>query len=122
MVSDNPAYQQITVQRIELKENTAYHTVHPPAASPHYENIPQVGVVGEDKWATGRERALIMRMCLAYMFSLHYTLSLLYVSHNIFFTFPSSLVAVRFYVLIHNSVEYCVIGRIHTTKKSVYYI
>ena len=49
MVSDNPAYQQITVQRIELKENTAYHTVHHPAASPHYENIPQVGVVGEDE-------------------------------------------------------------------------
>ena len=44
MVNDNPAYQ-ITVQRIELKENTAYHTVHPAVASPQYETIPQVGML-----------------------------------------------------------------------------
>ena len=55
VVSDNPAYQQITVQRIEMKENTAYHTVHLPAASPQYENIPQVGVVGEDEVGSKRE-------------------------------------------------------------------
>ena len=48
MACDNPAYQQITVKRIELKENTAYQTVHHPAASPQYEYIPHVGVVGED--------------------------------------------------------------------------
>ena len=44
-VSDNPAYQQVTVQRIELKENSAYCTVHPAAASTHqYEDITQFRV------------------------------------------------------------------------------
>lgn len=47
MVSDNPAYVQVTVQRIELKESIAYHTVHPDTASTHYEEIPSVGGLGE---------------------------------------------------------------------------
>ena len=37
-VSSNPAYVEITIRSIKLKENTAYATVQP-AALPQYENV-----------------------------------------------------------------------------------
>ena len=44
MVNENPVSQQnlATAQRIELKDNPAYHTVRPCAVFLQYENRPQL--------------------------------------------------------------------------------
>ena len=42
-VSDNPAYEQVTLKSIAVQENSAYSTVHtvsPPPVEAQYENIP----------------------------------------------------------------------------------
>ena len=50
MVDENPAYQQslAIAQRIELKDNPAYHTVRQCAVFRQYENLPQF--VGMSKY------------------------------------------------------------------------
>ena len=47
IVSDNPAYEQVPVKKIEtnLKENPAYHTVHPSAVSSLYEDLTHFGLM-----------------------------------------------------------------------------
>lgn len=49
MVADNPAYEQVTVQRFELKENTAYQIAYPAAISHDYEELPQFGVMNQQR-------------------------------------------------------------------------
>ena len=38
-VSSNPAYGEITIRSIKMKENSAYATVQPAAVLPQYENV-----------------------------------------------------------------------------------
>ena len=59
MVNENPAYQQslVIAQRIELKDNPAYHTVRPCAVFPQYENLPQFVVMSEYGGSVGYSRS-----------------------------------------------------------------